>query len=89
MELPKFGKKLIKKIKSIHGVALGIVPYNNAGETHKLEEEIEEDELGVMVEFTATGTPQQNAPVQRAFATLYGRVRAMFNGSGLDGNIED
>ena len=70
-------------------MALGIVPYNNAGETHKLEEEIEEDELGVMVEFTATGTPQQNAPVQRAFATLYGRVRAMFNGSGLDGNIED
>jgi hypothetical protein len=30
-------------------------------------------------EFTAPGTPQQNGIVERAFATLFGRVRAMMN----------
>ena len=31
------------------------------------------------VEYTATGTPQQNAYVERAFPTLMGRARAMMN----------
>ena len=30
-------------------------------------------------EFTAQGTPQHNSVVERAFATLFGRVRAMMN----------
>ena len=34
-------------------------------------------------EYTATGTPHQNAYVERAFATLMGRARAMMNFAGF------
>ena len=34
-------------------------------------------------EYTATGTPQQNAYVERDFPTLMGRVRAMMNFAGF------
>jgi len=35
-------------------------------------------------EFTARQTPQQNGKVERAFASLYGRMRAMMMGAGFD-----
>ena len=35
--------------------------------------------MGVIIEYTATGTPQQNAYVERAFPTIMGRARAMMN----------
>ena len=35
-------------------------------------------------EFTAPGTPQQNGAIERSFATLYGKVRAMLYGAGFD-----
>ena len=33
--------------------------------------------------------PQQNVVAERAFATLYGRVRAMSNRAGLKGTIRE
>ena len=38
-------------------------------------------------EVLAPGTPQQNGVVERAFATLYGRVQAMLNNANLEGDI--
>jgi len=38
---------------------------------------------GVTFEYAAANTPQQNGAVERAFATLYGRVRSMFQGNGI------
>ena len=35
----------------------------------------------MIFEYTAAGTPQHNGIVERLFATLYGRVRAMLNGA--------
>ena len=40
-------------------------------------------------EFTAPDTPQQNGRVERKFATLYGRVRAMLNRSRLPINARN
>ena len=39
--------------------------------------------MGINFEYTATGTPQQNAYVERAFPTLMGRARAMMNFAGV------
>jgi hypothetical protein len=36
------------------------------------------------VEFTAPQTPQENGKVERAFATLWGRTRALLNSAGFD-----
>ena len=33
---------------------------------------------------TARETPQQNGKVERAFATLYGRIRSMFVNAGFE-----
>ena len=43
----------------------------------------------ISFEFTAPNTPQQNGKVERAFATLYGRVRSMMNGAGLTGSLRN
>ena len=34
-------------------------------------------------EFTAPGTPQQNGKVERAFATIYGKIRSMLNSARI------
>ena len=40
--------------------------------------------MGVLFEYTAPGTPQQNSLVERAFPAMFGKVRAMMNTAGLD-----
>ena len=40
-------------------------------------------ELGIIFEYTAPGTPQQNGVVERAFVTVMGRARAMMNHAGI------
>jgi hypothetical protein len=37
------------------------------------------EQLGIHFEYMGPGTPQYNGRVERKFATLYGRVRAMLN----------
>jgi hypothetical protein len=56
---------------------------DNAGENLNLQAECKQQEMGIFFEFTAPNTPQQNGVVERAFATLYGRIRAMLNSSNL------
>jgi hypothetical protein len=43
----------------------------------------QEGNLGITFEYTSAGTPQRNGRVERKFATLFGRVRAMLNYAGL------
>ena len=40
--------------------------------------------MGIIFEYTALGTPQQNGVVERAFATMLGKSRAIMNGAGFD-----
>ena len=39
--------------------------------------------MGLKFEYTVPGTSQQNGRAERKFQTLYGRVRAMLIGSGI------
>ena len=39
--------------------------------------------MGIIFEYTATGTPQQNAYVERVFPMIMGRARAMMNFAGF------
>ena len=40
-------------------------------------------ELGIVFEYTAPGTPQQNGVIERAFAIMWEK-RAIMNGTGLE-----
>jgi hypothetical protein len=53
----------------------------NSGENHDLQNQIKDNhsKLDCKFEFTAPDSPQQNGKVEKKFATLYGRVRAMLN----------
>ena len=73
----------IKALKARHKIQVKIIRCDNAGENKGLERESDKNELGIIFEYTAPGTPQQNGVVERAFVTVMGRVRAMMNHAGF------
>jgi hypothetical protein len=76
---------VLKRIKKEIQIEIKIIRCDNAAENKKLQENVMNDESlnYIKFEFTAPYTPQQNGVVERKFATLYGRVRAMLNGARL------
>ena len=73
----------IKALKTRHEIQVKIIRCDNAGENKVLERESDKNELGIIFEYTAPGTPQQNAVVEIAFVTVMGRARAMMNHAGF------
>ena len=45
------------------------------------------DGLGVIFQFTAPYTPQQNGTIELSFAMSYGRIQAMLNAAGIHGEL--
>ena len=60
-----------------------IIRCDNAGENKVLERESDKNGLGIIFEYTAPGTPQQNGVVERPFVTVMGRARVMMNHAGF------
>ena len=60
-----------------------VIRFDNAGENKVLARESGKNELGIIFEYTAPGTPQQNGVVERAFVTVMGRARSMMNHAGF------
>jgi hypothetical protein len=54
-----------------------------------LEKECKLQNLAVKFEYSGPCTPQRNGKIERKFQTLYGRIRAMMNDSGIDGEFRD
>ena len=73
----------IKALKARHEIQVKIIRCDNAGENNVLERESDKNELGIIFEYTAPGTPQENGVVERAFVTVMGRARAMMNHAGF------
>ena len=73
----------IKALKARHEIQVKIIRCDNAGENKVLERESDKNELGIIFEYTAPGTPQENGVVERAFVTVMGRARAMMNHAGF------
>ena len=73
----------IKALKARHEIQVKIIRCDSAGENKVLERESDKNELGIIFEYTAQGTPQQNGVVERAFVMVMGRARAMMNHAGF------
>ena len=73
----------IKALKARHKIQVKIIRCHNAGENKVLERESDKKELGIILEYTAPGTPQQDGVVERAFVTVTGRARATMNHAGF------
>jgi hypothetical protein len=82
-DFPSEMLNFIKKISS-QGFNVETIRLDNSGENTKFQELMVKNNFGgVQFEFTAPRTPQQNGVVERAFATLMGRMRAMMSSAGL------
>ena len=73
----------IKTLKEL-GRPVKFIRCDNAGENETLKKQLDLQGSSIRFEYTARQTPQQNGKVERAFASLYGRMRAMMLGAGLD-----
>ena len=73
----------IKGLKMKYGIDVKYIRLDNSGENRKLQKECEKQNLGIIFEFTAPGTPQQNSVVERKIPTLMGRARAMMIEAGF------
>ena len=78
--IPMWIKGLAKK----YGIEIKRIRLDNSGENKSLQKECHKENLGVIFEFTAPGTPQQDAVAERRIPTLMGRARAMLIQAGID-----
>jgi hypothetical protein len=62
---------------------------DDAGENMTMKNDPEIKSFGIKFEFSGPRTPQRNGKVERKFQTVYGRIRAMLNGAGLEGELRD
>jgi transposase InsO family protein len=62
---------------------------DDAGENMTTKNDPEIKSFGIEFEFSGPRTPQRNGNVERKFQTLYGRIRAMLNEDGLEGELRD
>jgi len=74
----------LKELRHTYGVKVEHIRCDNAGENCVLEDACIEKDLGIIFEYTALGTPQQNGVVERAFVTMLGKTRAIMNDAGFD-----
>ena len=73
----------IKGLNSKHGIVVKNMRLDNSGENRSLQKECDRQNLGIIFEFTAPGTPQQNSVAERKIPTLMGRSRAMMIQAGF------
>ena len=73
----------MKELKAKYGIDIKYVRLDNSGENRVLQKECSKQNLGIIFEFTAPGTPQQNSVVERKIPTLMGRSRAMMITAGF------
>ena len=73
----------MKGLEDKYKIQVKFLCCDNARESKKLDAKSNTEGLGIIIEYTATGTLQQNAYVERTFPIIMGRARAMMNFAGL------
>ena len=81
--------ELIEEIESNTKRKVRYIRCDNAGENKTLEREIKKKRKSIAFEYTSRNTPQQNGQVERSFATLYGKIRAMLRDARMTKGQKD
>ena len=74
----------IKSLSKKYGIEIKRIRLDNSGENKSIQKECNKENFGVIFEFTAPGTSQQNSVAERRIPTLMGRARAMLIQAGID-----
>ena len=67
----------IKGLKTNYGIVVKNIRWDNSGKNRSFQKECEKQNLGIIFELKAPGTPKQNSVVERKIPTLMGRSRAV------------
>ena len=81
--------EIIRELETRTGKKVKYIRCDNAGENISLDRSLLREGYDIRFEYTASGTPQQNGKVERAFPTLYGRIRACFNYQRINGALRE
>jgi hypothetical protein len=68
--------QLVQKIIKFNSKSIRLY---NSSENKSFHQLIIKSATNINFEFTASGTPQKNGKVERAFASLFGKTRSMLN----------
>ena len=74
----------IRGLSKKYKIEIKRIRHDNSGENRSLQRECDKENLGIIFEFTAPGTPQQNSVAERKIPTLMGRARTMLIQAGID-----
>ena len=74
----------IRGLSRKYGIEIKRIMLDNSGENRSLQKECDKQNLGVIFEFRAPGSPQQNSVAERKIPTLVGRARAMLIQAGIN-----
>ena len=66
----------INELKAKYGTDIKYIRLDNSGENRSFQKECDKQNLGIIFEFTAPGTPQQNSVVERKIPTLNGKIKS-------------
>ena len=74
----------IRGLSKKYKIEIKRIRLDDSGENRSLQNECDKANLGIIFEFTAPGTPQQNSVAESRIPTLMGRARAMSIQAGID-----
>ena len=74
----------IRSLSKKYNIEIKRIRLDNSGENRSLQTECDKANLGITIEVTAPGTPQQNSVAERRIQTLMGRARAMLIKAGIE-----
>jgi hypothetical protein len=86
-ETQKAMLEFIQTMKSQNTDRAKYIRCDNSPENKKLASEVLKKGLDVVFEFTAPGSPEENGKVERTYATMWGRARAVLNTANLSGEL--
>jgi hypothetical protein len=86
---PEAGKIIIEFIKSGRNKICKFLRLDNSGGKQAMVLNMKKEELEISIEFTSPHTPEQHRKVERSFATLWGKTRAMLNGAGFPDELKE
>ena len=79
----------IRSLSKKYNIEIKRIRLDNSGENRSLQKECDKANLGIIFEFTAPGTPQQNSVAERRIPTLMGRARAMLIQAGIESKYKE
>ena len=79
----------IRGLSKKYKIEIKRIRLDNSGENRSLQKECDKANLGIIFEFTAPGTPQQNSVAERRIPMLMGRARAMLIQAGIESKYKE